>query len=204
MAESKTANEVVMFSNADQVLTVDQVKALLGPPPLMPGESEEEYWKWWIAFIEPDKPKKFFVWLEVNELAHREWEQKRLRHYRAAVVKRALKSALRSMLLGCGVGTVASKRAEDYFGNDKVAQRHARKVVESYGITEEQIVAVAMVDNGAQMLIFDRMDSNRANASRHLRKAIDRRAETDKIPPEQTGDQALGVQDLGNREADSG
>ena len=57
---------------------------------------------------------------------------------------------------------------------------------------------------GDEMLILDRMDSNRANASRHLRKAIDRRAETDKIPPEQTSDQALGIQDLGNREADSG
>jgi hypothetical protein len=193
-----------MLSNADQVLTVDQARALLGPPPLMLAESEEEYWKWWTAFVEPDKPKRFYVWLEVNELAHREWEQRRLRHYRSAVVKRALKSALRSMLLGWGVNTVASKRAEDYFGNDKVAQRQARKVVESYGITDEQIVAVAMVDSGAQMLIFDRMDSHRASASRHLRKAIDRRAETSKIAPEQTGDQALGVQDLGNREAESG
>jgi hypothetical protein len=191
-----------MLSNADQVLTVDQVRALLGPPPLMLGESEEEYWKWWTAFVEPDKPKKFFVWLEVNELAHREWEQKRLRHYRSALVKRSLKSALRSVLQECGgVNVVASKRAEDYFGKDKVAQREARKVVESYGITEEQIVAVAMVDSGAQMLIFDRMDNNRASASRQLRKAIDRRAEARGIPPGQTGDQE---QDLGNREADSG
>jgi hypothetical protein len=178
-----------MFGNTDQELTVDQVRALLGPPPLMLGESEEEYWKWWTAFVEPDKPKKFFVWLEVNELAHKEWEQKRLRHYRSAIVKRALISALESILLGFPGGGVARKKAEDYFGNDIAAQQEVREILESFGITDEQIAAKAMLWRGEEMLIFDRMDSNRANASRHLRKAIDRRAETGKIPPEQTGDQ---------------
>jgi hypothetical protein len=80
--------------------------------------------------------------------------------------------------------------AKDYFGNDATAQREARRIVASFGITEEQIVAEAMVKRGDEMLILDRMDSNRASASRHLRKAIERRAETDRIPPEQTGDQA--------------
>ena len=179
-----------MFGNTDQELTVDQVRALLGPAPLMLGESEEEYWKWWTAFVEPDKPKKFFVWLEVNELAHREWEQKRLRHYRSAFVKRALISALESILLGLPGGGVARKKAEDYFGNDIAAQQEVREILESFSITDEQIAAKAMLRRGEEMLIFDRMDNNRASASRHLRKAIDRRAETGRIPPEQTGDQA--------------
>jgi hypothetical protein len=190
-----------MFSNADQVLTVDQVKALLGPPPLMLGESQEEYWKWWTAFVEPDKPKRFFVWLEINELAHKEWEQKRLRHYRSAIVKRALISALELILLGFPVGGVARKKAEDYFGDDIAAQQEVREILESYGITDEQIAAKAMLRRGEEMLIIDRMDNNRASASRHLRKAIDRRAEAGEIPPGQTDDQEQG---LGNREADRG
>jgi hypothetical protein len=94
--------------------------------------------------------------------------------------------------------------AVDYFASDAKKQKAARETVRKRDITEEQIVAEAVVRRGDEMLILDRMDSNRANASRHLRKAIDRRAETGKIPPEQTGDQALGVQDLGNREADRG
>jgi hypothetical protein len=176
-----------MFTN--QELTVDQVKALLGPPPLMLGESEEEYWKWWTALVEPDKPKRFLAWLEVNELAHKEWEQKRLRRCGPALVKRALSLALHSILLALHDG-IGLKLAKDYFGNDATEQRKAREIVASYGITEEQIVAEAMVKRGAEMLILDRMDSNRASASRPLRKAIDRRAETGRIPPEQTGDQA--------------
>src|SRR6478672_9541994 len=82
-----SSKEKLMVPNANQKLTVDQAKALLGPPPLMLGESEEEYWKWWAACVEPERPKKFFDWLEVNELAHNKWEQKRLRLSRAAIPK---------------------------------------------------------------------------------------------------------------------
>jgi hypothetical protein len=192
-----------MLSNADEELTVDQVRALLGPPPLMLGESEEEYWKWWMAIVEPGKPKSFRAWLEVDELAYKEWEQRGLRRYRPALVKKAWISALQSLLDPIHDG-VSAAVAEAYFGNDAKKQKAARETVRKYGITEEQIVAEGLAKRGDEMLILDRMDSNRANASRHLRKAIDRRAETDKIPPEQTRDQALGVQDLGNREADSG
>jgi hypothetical protein len=192
-----------MLSNADQVLTVDQVRALLGPPPLMLGESEEEYWKWWMAVVEPGKPKSFRAWLEVDELAYKEREQRGLRRYRPALVKKAWISVLTSLLDPVHSGAPL-KVAEDYFGSDAKKQKAARETVRKYGITEEQIVAEALAKRGDEMLILDRMDSNRANASRHLRKAIDRRAENGKIPPEQTGDQALGVQDLGNREADSG
>ena len=126
-----------MFTYANQdLITVDQVKALLGPPPIMLGESEEEYWTWWTAFVEPDKPKRFLAWLEVNELAHKEWEQKRLRRYRPALVKRSLFSALTSILLGFHVGSVSITIAKEYFGDDETAQREAREIVTSYGITE--------------------------------------------------------------------
>ncbi len=179
-----------MFPNANGELTLDQAKALLGPPPIMLGESEEEYWNWWAAFVEPDKPKRFLAWLEVNELAHKEWEQKRLRQFRPALLKRGLISALSWILQGVHCAGILAKIAEDYFGNDPAAQRKARDIVAGYGITEEHIVAEAMVKRGDEMLILDRMDSNRASTSRHLRKAIDRRAETGRIPPEQTGDPA--------------
>jgi len=201
MAEVQKGKEVLM--NTNQELPADEVKALLGPPPLMLGESQEEYWKWWTALVEPDKPKRFFAWLEVNELAHKEWEQKRLRQYRPALFKRALITALSSILRGIHDG-IPPKIAKDYFGNDATAQREAREIVAGYGITEEQIMAEAMVKRGDEMLILDRMESNRSSTSRHLRKAIDRRAETGRIPPEQTDDQALGAQDLGNRKANRG
>jgi hypothetical protein len=164
-----------MFPNANQELTLDQAKALLGSPSIMLGESEEEYWKWWAAFVEPEKPKRFSAWLEVTELAHKEWEQKRLRQCRPALVKRALITALSSILLRFHDGGVQFKIAKDYFGNDATQQRKAREIVASYGVSEEQIVAEAIVDRGDEMLILDRMESNRSNASRRLRKDFERR-----------------------------
>jgi hypothetical protein len=71
-------------------------------------------------------------------------------------------------------------------------------MVESYGITDEQIAAAAMALRGEDMLILDRMGSNRATSIRHLRKAIERRAEAGKIPGVQRGDQGLGAQGLAN------
>ena len=185
-----------MFSNADQMLTVDQVKALLGPPPVMPGESAEEYMNWWEAFVEPDKPKTFMAWLEINELAHKEWEQKRLRGYRSAIVKDALITTLFSILafrFESLVPRVSSAMtleiARDYYGSDITARGKARAIVASHDVSEEQIAAKAMARRGEEMLVLDRMDVNRANTSRHLRKAIDRRADASRNSPEPTGDQ---------------
>jgi hypothetical protein len=186
-----------MFTNSDQELTVEEVRALLGPPPIMPGESEQEYWTWWTTFVQPGKAKTFVVWMEVNDLAHLEWEQKRLRHSGPALVRRGLILALSLMLLGRYDG-IREKIAKDYFGKDGTEQRRAREIVAGYGITQDQIVAEAMVSRGKEMLIVDRMVCNRATATRHLRKAIGRRAETGRIPPEQTGDQPLGAQGRAN------
>jgi hypothetical protein len=105
----------------DQELTVDQVKALLGPPPLMPGESEQKYWAWWTAFVDPDKPKTFPVWLEVHDLAHKEWEQKRLNRYYAELVIPRQVLALASLLSAADQTLVFSARleAEKYFSKDR-------------------------------------------------------------------------------------
>jgi hypothetical protein len=43
--------------NENQKMTADQIKALLGAPRLIRGESEEAYWKWWSAFVEQYKPE---------------------------------------------------------------------------------------------------------------------------------------------------
>ena len=149
-----------MVTKANQELTVDQAKALLGAPPLMLGESEEEYWKWWTACVEPDRPKKFLDWVEVDELAHNKWEQKRLRLFRAAIPKRALVLALELLLFRLDGNP--RKVAEDYFGNDPTAQRKARENVANCNITEDQIVTEAIINRGDGMLLLDRMESNRA------------------------------------------
>jgi hypothetical protein len=178
-----------MSANDDLERTADQIKALLGAPPLMRGESEEDYWKWWLAFAEEHEPKRLSDWLEVNELAQRHWEQRRLRRYGPALVEGALVEALTDLLRPLHIGGIPLKVAHDYFGNDAKAKQRARETVTTYGITEEQIVAEAMQKRGSALLVLDRMDNHRANASRLLRKEIDRRSESRRIPPDQADNQ---------------
>jgi hypothetical protein len=56
------------------------------------------------------------------------------------------------------------------------AKRRAILFVAECGITTDQIFAQAMQMRGAGLLMIDRMDSNRENACRALRKEIERRA----------------------------
>ena len=192
-----------MLSNADQVLTVDQVRALLGPPPLMLGESEEEYWNWWMAVVEPGKPKSFRAWLEVDELAHKEWEQRRLRRYRPALVKHACISVLGSLLDPISGSIISVPVAEDYFGSDAKKQKAARETVRKHGITEEQIVAEAVVSAATRCsfstewtVIVPMPVANCGRQSTGGPKPTKFRPSRPMIRPYR--------QDLGNREADSG
>jgi hypothetical protein len=56
------------------------------------------------------------------------------------------------------------------------AKKRAMLYVEECGITNDQIFALAMQMRGAGLLLIDRMDNNRENPSRILRKEIERRA----------------------------
>jgi hypothetical protein len=176
--------------NENEELTADKIKALMGPPPLMKGENAEEYWKWWSTFVKGYAPKCLSDWLEINELAHKHWEQRRLRRWASALIEGAVVRALSDMLVQRGHNAIfVQKAARDYFGSDPKAERAARETVGKYGITDDQILAEAMRIRGNEMLLIDRMDSYRANSSRLLRKEIDRRFDARNIVPDKTDNQ---------------
>jgi hypothetical protein len=186
-----------MFSKADEELTADQAKVRLGPPPLLPSESESEYWKWWEGFVQPDQPKTFPAWVEVNDQAELKWEQRRLRHASVAIIERAQITALAVLLYRYEQG-VSSQIAQEYFGKEGPKQRRARDTVGSHGITQQQIEAHAMVNRGKQLLSIDRMHSNRAGAGRQLNKDIAKRAEIGGVEPKQSRERDSGAPGLAN------
>ena len=71
-----------------------------------------------------------------------------------------------------------------YFDDASKDNQNARAVVTEHGITNDQIVAEAMLKRGEGLLLFDRMESHRASASRSLRKDIDRWFQAGNEPPE--------------------
>ena len=165
--------------------TSDEMKNLLGPPPLIRGESEKAYWIWWYQFFEAYKPLYLQDWLDVNQLAVKHWEQERLRRCNAALVDGALIEALKNLLRplqsqsfhGEGV-LLFHKIAHDYYFGSENARREAVVELQIHGITDEQILAEAMQIRAAALVIYDRLDGYRTNAKRALQRDLDLRSET--------------------------
>jgi len=176
------------------------MRALFGEPPLIKGESEEDYWKLWDAFEEDTKPKRLPDWIVVNDLAHKYWEQLRLRRYSPALIEGACIEALEVLLRPfiCQTtepkGASSTKKADSsnnevssdiarfyHVGLDGAKERASLFVAEC-GITTDQIFALAMQMRGSGLLMLDRMDNNRENACRALRKEIERRSAASENP----------------------
>ena len=179
-----------------------QMRVLFGKPPLIKGESEEDYWMFWDAFAEDIKPKRWPDWILVNDLAHKYWEQLRLRRYSPALIEGACIEALEVLLrpfarqaaeakgssIDKKVAFTDNEIAGDiarfyYVGMDGAKQRAALYVADC-GITTDQIFALAMQMRGSGLLMLDRMDGNRENTCRALRKELERRSAASENPPE--------------------
>ena len=197
-SKSFADSEKKMSSN--QKFTADQIKEMVGTPRLMQGESEKAYWMWWEAFAEERKPECLSDWLDVNQLAIKNWEQERLNRCNTALLDSALRTALRHLLirfvspLSGGLITVPETVARDYYGDDEEAREEAREEVAACGITDDHILAEAIQMRGKELLLFDRMDNHRANAKRALQKELDRRSESRRNDPPQKPDK---IQDWG-------
>ena len=135
----------------EQKMTADQVKALLGTPRLIRGESEEAYWKWWSTLAEAYNPESFPDWLLLNDYATKSWEQRRLQRSNAILVEEAFMKALENLLWhdesgrNTGLGPAERYRVVEqyYYGNEK-AKRFAAEEVQYWGITDDHIIAEAM------------------------------------------------------------
>jgi hypothetical protein len=174
------------MSANDLERTAEQMKALFGELPLIRGESKEDYWKLWSAFVEDLKPKSLPDWIEVTELANKQWEQGRLRRCNPALVEGALVKALMELLQPFhGIGIQPTQIARDYYAGDPKARQKAREKIASCGITDDQILAEAMQMRSSAMISMDRMDNYRSSA----RRILERRSEARKNPPDQTDSQ---------------
>jgi hypothetical protein len=165
--------------------TSDEMKNLLGAPPLIRGESEKAYWIWWYQFVDAHKPLYLQDWLDVNQLAAKHWEQERLRRCNAALVDGALIEALTNLLRPLRSEVLHGhkilqihKIAHDYYYGIENDKREAAVELETHGITEEQILAEAMQIRAPALVMYDRLDNYRTNSKRSLQKDLDRRSET--------------------------
>ena len=132
-----------MLAKDQESPVISQMRVLFGKPPLIKSESEEDYWELWEAFVEDIKPKRWPDWIIVNDLAHKYWEQLRLRRYSPALIEGACVEALASLLRPFFDNTTANQDvppgiARNYYAGDTNAKKVAVRLLEKYGITLDQ------------------------------------------------------------------
>ncbi len=168
--------------------SAEEIKQLLGAPRLIRGERADDYWKWWSAFVELYEPEYLPDWLDVNQLAVKQWEQERLRQCNSAIVDATLIDALKKLLrplnslnLHKGINDsllMVHEIAHDYYFGSEIDKLKARDQVEALAITDDQIMAEALHICAGSLVMFDKLDNNRTNARRALQKELGRRSET--------------------------
>lgn len=161
--------------------TTNHLYDLFGKPPLIKGEDEAHYLSLRDAFEEDIKPKTFLERMKVNDLTNKYWERLRLLRFSAALIEGAGIEALASLLRPFVSQTPDMKDvpldiARFYYVGLGGAKKRAALYVAECGITNDQILALAVQMRGAGLLMIDRMDKSRENAGRILRKEIERRA----------------------------
>jgi hypothetical protein len=162
--------------------TAEEIKQLLGPPPLISGENAEAYWNWWSTFVTFYDPESLIEWLQVNEYATKNWEQLRLQRYNSVIVETAMAKALQNLLTNVESGRNFGLNVLDreclileYFSASEKERKPAVQQVESWGISREMIMAEAMRLRADSSIMLDKLDNQRANAKRMVLKDLDRR-----------------------------
>ena len=75
-----------------------EVHALLGPPPLLPGEEGAAYESLLLAVAAAVKPKDILEWLFVQDIAASTWAEQRLRRLQMCLLADKIQSGLRDHL----------------------------------------------------------------------------------------------------------
>ena len=172
---------------SEEKFTAETITTLLGKPRLMPGENEEAYQKLWDAFVKEHQPETLDEWLDVDQLAMKQWEQGRLRRCSTALIESTMVQALQSLLQKLyniasntpksmpaldKIENVPGRLAREYYFGNSEEQKRATGKVRACGINEEHILAEALQMRAAESMCFDRMDNHRTNSKRAIRKNL--------------------------------
>ena len=109
-------------------------------------------------------------------LACKQHEQERVRRSNSAPVDGGLIEALKNLLkpfcnpLASDGIPIVAKIAHDYYVGDDRDKERAREKVESFGITDDQILAEAMQLRAGAMVLFVRMDNTALMPSAPFRR----------------------------------
>ena len=151
-------------------------RALIGKPSFLAGEDRAAYDRLRNAIQLEINPRTIFDEMRVQELTDKFWEEQRIKRHQIALIQSAKVDSLSSLLApyyGDDLDA-ALETARNYYSSDQERLR-AQKIVEQFGITDEQIEANGIHVRSLAILALDRMISSRETARNRLIKDHERR-----------------------------
>jgi hypothetical protein len=153
-------------------------ETLFGEPPLIEGESKEDYWQLY-AMVEADrKPKSIFDKMEVKDTTDQYWEEQRIMRQAADLVEAKMPRALTSMVLRTRK-VLPLHWIEHYFDGTEREKKAVLEHLAAQGLTPRHIRAEATELARPGLLAMDRMRTTRATARRISHKDFEKRRAND-------------------------
>jgi hypothetical protein len=147
----------------------------LQPPVLAAGEKVEDFWLLAAEVWDALQPKTFLERLEVSDVCHALWEERRYRRQQGALPTATRLKALECLLAANGYEKIAIKIAMDYFGRNEEERATAIVFLDRLGITNEAIAAQASEHNLATISAMERLMANRQSRRDMIVKQYQRR-----------------------------
>jgi hypothetical protein len=142
------------------------IRKLFGKPPIMAGESAEDYWEL-VALVRADvKPQELQEWLLVKDIADAEGQLLRLRGLKVGMLNAGIPGAVVSEITAAGDPPAAEmatllplirKHVIGVVAGDQQAHRALADLLQAHNLTLDAINAVAFQRNLMPQLHTDRM-----------------------------------------------
>ena len=169
-----------MTINKNGIQIPEALRGLIEKPPLLEGEDPDQFWRFFAAVADEQKPQGILDWISVVDIATKAWEELRLRRSSVALIHGGMLNALmyfmsqmRPSPLGGNLKlatTSITNSALAYFSTDPKEKAEVVARLAQHGIGLAELQAKAAELNGQPLQMFERMIAARENGRRQLRK----------------------------------
>ncbi len=156
------------------------LRGLIEKPPLLEGEDPDNFWMFFAAVVDEQKPQGILDWISALDIATKAWEELRLKRSSVALIHGGMLRALiyfftnmRPSPLGGDLKLATpsiTNSALAYFSTDPKEKAEVVARLAQHGIGLAELQAKAAELNGEPLLMFERMIAARENGRRQLRK----------------------------------
>ena len=155
-----------MTENLESEIKIpDELKGLLGEPPLVAGEDEKAYKKLLEAVANVRKPQNIMEWIDVHDFVTKFWEEARLSRASAGLISGGLLKALKYFLEQTKQDP---SDAQKYFSENPIEREQVILALAKYGITPGTVQAKAADYHNVTLKTLERMREVRENGRRKL------------------------------------